>query len=73
VCVEVVNYLNLNRTIGMFEQNNVGVRLTNPIVSFLQNLTNESPEIDVVMEEIQSIADNIDDEGACTPYPVNHL
>lgn len=51
------------RTIGMFEQNNVGVRLVNPILSYLKNVPEDSALIEKLKIEIQKVSDNIDDES----------
>ncbi len=51
------------RTIGMFEQNNVGVRLTNPIATFLQNLDGDSAHLREFLCEVQLVANSIEDDG----------
>lgn len=51
------------RTIGMFEQNNIGVRLTNPITQFIEGLEEGDLRIPEVREQVEFVYDMIDDEG----------
>lgn len=50
------------RTIGMFEQNNVGVRLANPTLEYLKNI-DENTDFENIKAEIQKVADNMGEEG----------
>ena len=47
----------------MFEQNNIGVRFSNPIVSFIKKMNKDSPELERLIEAVQLVAENMDDEG----------
>jgi hypothetical protein len=50
------------RTIGMFEQNNVGVRLENPVLTYLKSLNiHDHPEFaEELLEEVKKIRDAIE-------------
>ncbi len=45
----------------MFEQNNVGVRCSNPIVPFLKSLSNSSPCLDCFLSDVVKVADNAEE------------
>lgn len=48
------------RLIGMFEQNNIGVRVENPILTFIkENRENEELAMKL-LEETQLVVDNIE-------------
>mmetsp|Transcript_16855 Transcript_16855/g.25350 ORF Transcript_16855/g.25350 Transcript_16855/m.25350 type:complete len:468 (-) Transcript_16855:7-1410(-) len=52
------------RTIGMFEQNNVGVRLSNPLVEYIECLDKESPAVKEVLMSANLIASCIEAEAS---------
>lgn len=47
----------------MFEQNNVGVRLSNPVTAFIQRLEPEDARTAQVRDNIRCVYDAMDDEG----------
>lgn len=51
------------RTIGMFEQNNVGVRLSSPLVSFMEKLKPESDHNSSLLAVVEDIVCCIEEEG----------
>lgn len=59
----ILNEELISRTIGMFEQNNIGVRLTNPITTFISNLPEGDERIPELREQVECVYDMIDDEG----------
>jgi hypothetical protein len=54
--------LSNNRTIGMFEQNNVGVRLENPVLTYIKQLNSSSSSalIEEIYSEVLKIRDSIE-------------
>ena len=46
----------LSRTIGMFEQNNVGIRLPSPLSKKIESLRPDSPDLDAYLHLIEQIA-----------------
>eukprot|EP01033_Poteriospumella_lacustris_P000506 gene506-339_t len=59
----ILNEELISRTIGMFEQNNIGVRLTNPITTFISNLPEDDERIPELREQVECVYDMIDDEA----------
>jgi hypothetical protein len=53
----------LYRTIGMFEQNNVGVRLENPLVEYTKQLPLISTATSCVLESTQRIVGGLEEAG----------
>lgn len=51
------------RTIGMFEQNNVGVRLSSPIEALIENLQSDSKDIQSLLALTEEIVACIDEDG----------
>jgi hypothetical protein len=47
----------------MFEQNNIGVRMRNPIGIFIETLGEEDVRIPQLMDAVQCIYDMMDEEG----------
>ena len=45
----------LSRTIGMFEQNNVGIRLPNPTIEFLESVNTESEDLFQILHLLKAI------------------
>ena len=45
----------------MFEQNNVGVRLENPLVAYAKSLTQSSPELGHVLAVVERIVASFED------------
>ena len=56
----ILNEEFLSRTIGMFEQNNVGIRLKNPVLEYVEGLTIESEDLSYVLDMIKEIVNAID-------------
>lgn len=52
----------MQRTIGMFEQNNVGVRLRNPVAEFVSTLENDDPRINDVLDVVNNIRADIESQ-----------
>ena len=50
----------MSRTIGMFEQNNVGVRLTNPILNYIKKMDDDSELIESMLDNIKQISKNLE-------------
>lgn len=49
------------RTIGMFEQNNVGVRLENPLIAFMRALTADSPALMHIVLAVERISSRLEE------------
>lgn len=47
----------------MFEQNNIGARLTNPITTFIEGLPDEDSRVGDIRDQVECVYDMIDDEG----------
>lgn len=54
----------MSRTIGMFEQNNVGVRLTNPVLTYVKKMddSSESEIIESMLEDVKEISKNLEED-----------
>ena len=52
---EALNEDFLSRTIGMFEQNNVGIRLKNPVVEYLESLSGDSEDLLQILSLLKGI------------------
>ncbi len=50
-----------SRTIGMFERNNVGVRLRNPVLNYIDNLVPNDPKIIEIVAVTNNIVNSLDD------------
>ena len=50
----------LQRTIGMFEQNNVGVRVQNPIAAFVRRMAPNDPSLMSLYQDVLKIQETID-------------
>lgn len=59
----ILNEELISRTIGMFEQNNIGVRLTNPITKFIEEMDEGDARIPEIREQVECVYDMIEDEG----------
>jgi hypothetical protein len=56
----------MSRTIGMFEQNNVGVRLVNPVLNYVKKIANNPDEVhESLLEDIKEISKNLEETDAC--------
>ena len=55
----------MSRTIGMFEQNNVGVRLINPILNYIKKLNDDSELIESMLDDIKEISNNLESIDDC--------
>jgi len=55
----------MSRTIGMFEQNNVGVRLTNPVLSYVKKLDDSSELIESILNDVKEISKILEEGGEC--------
>jgi hypothetical protein len=53
-----------SRTIGMFERNNVGVRLRNPVLNYIDNLVPNDPSTVQILEVTNNIVNNLDDNSS---------
>lgn len=47
----------------MFEQNNVGVRLRNPVAEFVSTLSNDDPRLDDMFDIVNNIKAIIESQG----------
>jgi hypothetical protein len=52
----------------MFEQNNVGVRLESPLLSYVKSLNENSPELGHVLSVVERIVSSFEDEGNCLGF-----
>ena len=59
----------VDRIIGMFEQNNVGVRLENPVAAYCRTLRPHSPEVPAFLRNLQLIVGNLESK----PLPTSNL
>jgi hypothetical protein len=67
----ILNSEYMSRTIGMFEQNNVGVRLQNPVISYIKTLVSHvraggvdrEQELLATVETVREIVANIEKEA----------
>eukprot|EP01034_Spumella_vulgaris_P021362 gene21361-27392_t len=57
----------LSRTIGMFEQNNVGVRMPSPLAAQAEALTAESTDLESFLEATNAIVASMEDAEDCCP------
>jgi hypothetical protein len=58
----------MSRTIGMFEQNNVGIRLENPVVPYLKSLTTGTREVKELAGITRTIIDLMDGKSLNSLY-----
>lgn len=49
----------------MFEQNNVGVRLENPLVSYARSLNEGSPELGHILAVVERIVESLEEGRRC--------
>lgn len=56
------------RTIGMFEQNNVGVRLESPLIDYVKQLSPDSNAVSVMLEGARRIVGALEEEGEDDEY-----
>jgi hypothetical protein len=47
----------------MFEQNNVGVRFTNPVGTFMRQLDDNSAVLESFMNDVQLVSEKANSEG----------
>lgn len=50
----------LSRSIGMFEQNNVGIRLDNPLIEVFSSLATDNPGVEQLLALVQAVADAVE-------------
>ena len=56
----------MSRTIGMFEQNNVGVRLINPVLNYVKRVANNPDDVyESLLKDIKEISKNLEETDAC--------
>lgn len=61
----------LFRLIGMFEQNNVGIRLESPIAAFVRGLNCNSPAIEYIAEGAKAVLNAIERKNFLVPCLCN--